>query len=205
MLSVPKPHLLLILSKPVTYSSIVLLVGLPKPLSGSTIALLTAVLLLFWLLHQNHSRTDCAFFRIGHVWTCRHTEILYSAHTVGGIRRCANSYIHTWNPQTKPTIKSVSLEVYLVTASPADIRKVCVWPPALRKLRTYDVDFLNDAWRTPPDATAWPMASSHRFTHPHQVSARLTPPLWCCAVPLLLPVRAKPYGRLCTTRVSVLP
>ena len=47
------------------------------------------------------------------------------------------------------------------------------------------------------------MASSHHFTHPRQVSARLALPL-LCAVPLLLPVRAHPDGRLCTTRVSVL-
>ena len=39
--------------------------------------------------------------------------------------------------------------------------------------------------------------------HPHQISARLEPPLWCCAVPLLLPVRAYPHGRLCLARVSV--
>ena len=31
------------------------------------------------------------------------------------------------------------------------------------------------------------MASSHHFTHPRQVSARLAPPLWC-AVPLLLSI-----------------
>ena len=37
------------------------------------------------------------------------------------------------------------LEAYLLNASPADIRKVCVGPPALRKLRTYDVVFSNDA------------------------------------------------------------
>ena len=42
----------------------------------------------------------------------------------------------------------------------ADIRKACVCLPALRELRTYDVVFSNDAWRTPPDATALPMASS---------------------------------------------
>ena len=35
-----------------------------------------------------------------------------------------------------------------------------VCPPALRKLRTYDV-FSYDPWRTPLDATALPMASSH--------------------------------------------
>ena len=88
-------------------------------------------------------------------------------------------------------------------ASPADIRKVCV-SASLRKLRTYDVDFLNDAWLTPPDATTLPMASSHHFTHPRQVVALLAPPMWCCAVPFLLPVREHPYSRLCTTLVFVL-
>ena len=52
-----------------------------------------------------------------------------------------------------------------------------VCPTGLRKLRTYDVDFSNDACRTPPDATTLPMAISHHFTHPRQVSARLAPPL----------------------------
>ena len=80
---------------------------------------------------------------------------------------------------------------------------VCVRPPALRKLRTYDVVWWNDAWRTPPDATALPMASSHYFTHPHQVSARLVPPLRCCAVPLVLPLRAHPCGRLCFPRIGL--
>ena len=51
-------------------------------------------------------------------------------------------------------------------------------PPALRKLRTYDVDFSNDAWRTLPDATALAMTSSHHFTPPRQVSARLAPLVW---------------------------
>ena len=37
-----------------------------------------------------------------------------------------------------------------------------VCPPALR---TYDAVFLNDARRTPPVATALPIASSHQFTH----------------------------------------
>ena len=40
---------------------------------------------------------------------------------------------------------SIPLEALLLKASPADIRQVCVCPPALRKLRTYDVDFSNDA------------------------------------------------------------
>ena len=31
-----------------------------------------------------------------------------------------------------------------------------------------------------PDATALPMAGSHHFTHPHQVSARLAPPVMMC-------------------------
>ena len=56
---------------------------------------------------------------------------------------------------------------------------------------------------TPP-RHALSMASSHHVTHPRQVSARLAPPLCCCAIPLLLPVRAHPYSRLCTTRVSIL-
>ena len=43
------------------------------------------------------------------------------------------------------------------------------------------------------------MASSHHFADSRQVSARVAPPLRCCAVPLLLPVRAHPYGRPCTT------
>ena len=56
-----------------------------------------------------------------------------------------------------------------------------------RKLPTYVyyVALSNDSWQTPPDATALPMASSHHFTHLRQVSARLMPPLRCCAVPLL--------------------
>ena len=33
----------------------------------------------------------------------------------------------------------------LLKAFPADIRKVCVCPHALRKLRTYDAIFANDA------------------------------------------------------------
>ena len=38
-----------------------------------------------------------------------------------------------------------------------------------------------------------------------QVSARSAPPLWCCAVPLFLPVGvgAHPEDRLCTIRLSV--
>ena len=39
------------------------------------------------------------------------------------------------------------------------------------------------------------MASSHHFTHPRQVSARLVPPLYC-TIPLPLPLRARPYGRV---------
>ena len=42
--------------------------------------------------------------------------------------------------------------------------------------------FLNDAWRTPSGATALPMASSHHFTLPRQVSARLTPLVWLCCL-----------------------
>ena len=40
------------------------------------------------------------------------------------------------------------------------------------------------------------MASSHHVTHSRQVSARLTPPLWRYAIPLL-PRRGHPHGRLC--------
>ena len=52
---------------------------------------------------------------------------------------------------------------------------------------------------TPPPCR-WP---SHYFTHPHQVSARLVPPLRCCAVPLVLPLRAHPCGRLCFPRIGL--
>ena len=40
-----------------------------------------------------------------------------------------------------------------------------------------------------PDSTAKPMASSHHFTPPRQVSARLAPPVWSSAVFLLSLVR----------------
>ena len=52
----------------------------------------------------------------------------------------------------------------------ADIRKACVCLPALRELRTYDVVFSNDAWRTPPDATALPMAALVTLPHLGQIS-----------------------------------
>ena len=44
------------------------------------------------------------------------------------------------------------------------------------------------------------MARSHHFTHPHQVSARLAPPLLWCAVPLVLPLRAH---RRCYPRIGL--
>ena len=79
-----------------------------------------------------------------------------------------------------------------------------VCPPALRKLRTYDVDFSNDALRTPPRRhrlvvvvvvvvlalnQRYNAVRGHRtnrladghlsslFLHPHQVPALLAPPL----------------------------
>ena len=79
-------------------------------------------------------------------------------------------------------------------------KSVCARPPALGKLRTYTVAFSNDAWRTPPDATILPMASSHHFTHPQQGWARLAPSLWWCAVPLVLPLRAHP---LCYPKIGL--
>ena len=98
-------------------------------------------------------------------------------------------------------LTSIPLEAKASKGFPSGYSKrVC--PPALIKLRAYDVDFSNGTWRTPPDATALKVTSSHHFTHPRQVSARLAPPLWCYAAPLLLSVRAHPYGCLCTTRVS---
>ena len=43
-------------------------------------------------------------------------------------------------------VTPVPLEAWLLKASPADVRKLCVCPPALRELRTYDnADFSNDA------------------------------------------------------------
>ena len=51
-------------------------------------------------------------------------------------------------------------------------------------------------------ATALPMASSHYFTQPRRVPARLAPPMWFCALPLL-PRRGHPHGRLCTTPILV--
>ena len=78
-------------------------------------------------------------------------------------------------------------------------KSVC--PLALRKLLTYDFVFSNDAWQTPPAATDLPMASSHHLTYPRQVSARLAPPPWCCAV-ALLPCQTRPYRCSCNSRVS---
>ena len=63
-----------------------------------------------------------------------------------------------WHPKIdlmhKKTPKIIAFKDF-----PNGFRTVCVRPPALRKLRTYDADFANDAWRTPPDATALPMAT----------------------------------------------
>ena len=39
----------------------------------------------------------------------------------------------------------IPFEAWLLKASPADIRKTCVCLPELRKLRTYDFVFSNDA------------------------------------------------------------
>ena len=97
---------------------------------------------------------------------------------------------------------SIPLEAKLLKASTAGIRKVCVRPPALRKLRTYDADFSNDGHPPTPPPCRWPAL----ITLPTLAKFQLVwaPPLCCCAVPFLLPVRVHPYGRPCTTRVTVL-
>ena len=64
--------------------------------------------------------------------------------------------------------------------------------PARKKLRTSDVHFSNDDWRTPLNAAALPMASSVHLNRLRRVSGCLAPPSSCCAVPLLLPVREHP-------------
>ena len=86
---------------------------------------------------------------------------------------------------------SFALEPFSFQRLPQRIFEKCVCV----RLRSYSSE--------PTMLIALPMASSLHFTHPSQVLARLAPPLWCCSVPLL-PVRAHPYGRMCTTRVSAL-
>ena len=56
-------------------------------------------------------------------------------------------------------------------------------PPALRKLRTCDTVFSNDARRTSPGATALPMASSHHFTSPSFSLLGAASVMLCCSPP----------------------
>jgi len=49
-----------------------------------------------------------------------------------------SAHIFTSTRKNTLILSPVPLEAWLLEASPADIRKMCVCPPALRKLRTYD-------------------------------------------------------------------
>ena len=82
---------------------------------------------------------------------------------------------------------------------PSGYSSMCM---CVREVGTYDELSSHDGWRTPSESTALPMFSSH-FTHPHQVSAFLAPPLWSCAVQLVLPLRTCPYVRLCYPRIGL--
>ena len=85
----------------------------------------------------------------------------------------------------QPSTSRTCFSGYYTCCTAVVLYDVCIPDLAclyLRRLRTYDEDFSNDTWRTPPDTTALLMASSHHFTHSHQVSARFMPPLWYCAV-----------------------
>ena len=117
--------------------------------------------------------------------------------------RASSTYLLVYSPSRVHSNANAVWSLACKSFRSAYSKRVCVRPHILRKLRTYEVSFANDAWRTPPDATALSMASSDQVTHPYRVSARLALHLWCCAIVLFLPLRAHPYGSLCDTRVSV--
>ena len=72
-----------------------------------------------------------------------------------------------------PHIAEFPLEASLLQASPADIRKWCVCPPVLRKLRTYDFVFSNDAGRNYLYINVSPFEKIARGTWRRRADARL--------------------------------